>query len=162
MNRLQALIARDRIDQFLAGRAQQVMSESMHQQTIISWCHMETQLDPACLYQWVHAVPNSAGLLHKATAGRLKGEGLKAGVFDLNLDVARGGFNGLKIELKVPAQLNAKGSPIPSSAGVPSDDQLRWQAFYRQQGFMAEICWGFQPAIEMIKGYVAGDIARRL
>jgi hypothetical protein len=48
----------------------------------------------------LHAIPNG-GHRHKATAARLKAAGVKAGVPDICLPVARGDWHGLYIELKV-------------------------------------------------------------
>ena len=47
----------------------------------------------------VFAVPNG-GHRHKATAARLKAEGVKAGVWDVLCPVNNGEYNGLAIEMK--------------------------------------------------------------
>lgn len=156
MNPVQRLIAEERIAAFLRQRALHVMDESMHQQTVITWCTMKTKLDPESLLQWIYAVPNGGYQLGRAAAGRLIGEGLRTGVFDLGLDVARGGYHGLKIEMKRPAKLNAKGILIPSSAGEVSSDQQRWYMHYERQGYAAHICYGFQEAISVIEEYLGG------
>lgn len=55
----------------------------------------------------VYAIPNG-GARSAATAGRLKAEGVRAGVLDVHCPVARGGFVGLWLEFKVPGgQLSA-------------------------------------------------------
>lgn len=51
----------------------------------------------------VHAVPNG-GARTPATAGKLKAEGVKPGVPDIDCPVARGGWFGLRIEMKRPGE----------------------------------------------------------
>lgn len=52
----------------------------------------------------VYSVPNG-GKRGKREAGKLKNEGVKSGRPDLALDVARGGFFGLRIEMKAPGKI---------------------------------------------------------
>jgi hypothetical protein len=47
------------------------------------------------------AIPNG-GARHKAIAGKLRAEGVRAGVPDICLPVPRGEYHGLFIELKRP------------------------------------------------------------
>lgn len=49
----------------------------------------------------LHHIPNG-GARSKATAGRLKAEGVKAGIPDICLPVPKNGYGALYIELKVP------------------------------------------------------------
>lgn len=49
--------------------------------------------------KWFFAIPNG-GHRHKATAGKLKMQGVKAGIWDTFLPVPRNGFHGLWIEFK--------------------------------------------------------------
>ena len=146
MNSTMLAIRQHQVDAMLRQYEGVVMEETGHQQTLIRIFEKEKLIEP--LLGRVHSVPNGGGKLPPATAGRLKGEGLRSGVFDLNLDVPRGGFHGLKVELKRPS---SKGIP----AGVPSPDQLDWQGFYRDHGYKAEICYGWRAAYDVIKGYLA-------
>jgi len=150
MTPTQAAVLRHRADAFLAERDARPWSESLHQQTVVSWCHMLEPLHPEL--RWLYAVPNGGFLLGKAAAGRLKGEGLKTGVFDLGLDIARGGYHGLKIEMKVPASIDKTGKK--TRPGTPSEEQLEWYQHYCNQGYRAEICHGFRPAIALIREYL--------
>lgn len=52
----------------------------------------------------LYAVPNGGYALPGGTGARLVGEGLVGGHPDLNLDVARGPFHGLRIEVKRPGE----------------------------------------------------------
>lgn len=66
-----------------------------------------------------------------------------AGVSDVFLPVARGGFHGLYVELKV------KG-------GKPSDNQKWWIAETTKQGYLSVVCFGWVEAKEVIEGYLEG------
>lgn len=88
----------------------------------------------------LHSIPNG-GKRNQLEAIRLKREGALAGVSDIFLPVARGGFHGLYIELKV------KG-------GKPSDNQKWWIAETTKQGYLANVCFGWVEAKGVIEGYL--------
>ena len=88
----------------------------------------------------LHAIPNG-GHRHKATAARLKAEGVKRGVPDVCLPVARNGAHGLYIELK-------------TERGKPTPEQLGWIRALRRQGYAAEVCRGWESARSMIEHYL--------
>ena len=71
--------------------------ESGHQEALFSWAAYQTQRMPELEY--LHHVPNG-GKRDKATAIALKRQGVKAGVPDIHLPVAKGSYHGLYIELK--------------------------------------------------------------
>ena len=81
--------------------------ESGHQEAIIEWCAWNMQQYPEL--ELLYHVPNG-GKRDKATAAVLKRQGVKAGVPDLVLPVARCGYHGLYIELKAPGQDAAAGA----------------------------------------------------
>lgn len=89
---------------------------------------------------WFHHIPNG-GKRHRTVAGKLKAEGVKKGVHDYFLPVARQGFHGLYIELK-------------SLDGDESSDQERFAAFVREQGYRAEFVWGWEAAWAVIADYL--------
>ena len=74
-----------------------VPTEAQEQMTLFSWAAMQSGKYPEL--NLLYHVPNG-GSRHKAEAGRLRAEGVKAGVPDLCLPVARGQYHGLYIELK--------------------------------------------------------------
>lgn len=92
------------------------------------------------------AVPNG-GDRHKATAGRLRAEGVKPGVPDYILPVARGGNHGLAIELK------------RLQGGQVSGEQAQWIEALRQQGWRAEVCKGWQHALAVLADYLGVRLA---
>ena len=89
----------------------------------------------------LYAVPNG-GHRHKATAARLKAEGVRRGVPDVCLPVARSGAHGLYIELK-------------SEHGKVTSEQRGWIRALRRQGYVAEVCHGWESARSMIEHYLA-------
>lgn len=74
-------------------------------------------------------------------AAKLKAAGVKRGVPDISLPVARGGYHGLYIELKY-------------DTGRPTAEQKEWHDALIEQGYKAVFCWGFESAIEVIKEYL--------
>ena len=86
------------------------------------------------------AIPNG-GLRNKIVASKMKAEGVKSGVSDIFLSVARGGFHGLYIEMKMPK-------------GKISDNQREFINKVKKQGYKAEICYSSDDAISIIEEYV--------
>ena len=113
--------------------------EEIEQEHVFLWASMEERAYPelAMLY----AIPNGGKRAIK-TAVALKKQGVKRGVPDMCLPVARGGYHGLYIELK-----RQKG-------GTVSDEQREWIAALNTQGYKAIICHGAEEAIEQIRGYL--------
>ena len=74
------------------------LSEHELQVKVIQECDKRAKHNPA--WSMVFAIPNG-GHRHKAVAAKLKAEGVRAGTPDLFVPVARHGYYGLFIELKV-------------------------------------------------------------
>lgn len=89
-------------------------------------------------------VPNG-GSRHPAEAARLKAQGVKAGVPDLCVPVAAGGYHGLFVEMKA-----VKGGRV-------SAKQAEWLRLLRRQGYAAWVCKGADAAIACIEGYLEGS-----
>ena len=88
------------------------------------------------------AIPNG-GQRNPATAGRLKAEGVKAGVPDTFLPIARRDFHGLFIEFK---KVGGKTSP--------AQDEMILQL--RRQKYNVQICYDWQTALDRVLGYLRG------
>ena len=87
------------------------------------------------------AIPNGS-YKSRAAASSFKKEGLRAGVPDLFLPVARKGYHGLFIEMK-----RLKGS-------VTSKEQKSWHEYLNGQGYLCVVCKGAQSAIDIIDDYM--------
>lgn len=88
-----------------------------------------------------YAIPN-AGKRSFAAAAWLRSEGLKRGVCDVNLDLARGGFHGLRLEFKRPGE-------------KPNDEQAEHLEALRAGGYNALVVWSTEEAIRVVKVYAA-------
>ena len=87
------------------------------------------------------AIPNG-GYRHYRTAAELKEEGVKSGVPDIMLPVARGGYNGLFIEMK------------RTTGGRVSETQQKFLKSLNDNGYLAVVCKGFEEARETILRYL--------
>lgn len=115
-----------------------VSDESGHQEAIFSWCDYNRNRYPelALLYH----VPNG-GKRDAATARALKRQGVKAGISDLVLPVARSGYHGLYVELKAPG-------------GKLEQSQIDFIQAVEAQGYFARVCVGWQAAVQTLSAYL--------
>ena len=90
----------------------------------------------------IYAVPNGE-LRSKGTAGKLKSQGVKPGVPDLVLPVARGGYFGMYIEMK------------RQRGGSLSPDQKWWRDQLIDQGYYWHVFKGFRAAEPKILEYLS-------
>ena len=117
--------------------------EHQHQVAVVEW------------FAWAHkglgvpefallAVPNAGAGAQRGQAGKMKAEGVRSGVPDLLLPVARhasNGGNGLAIEMKAPD-------------GRVSASQTEVMAWFRLQGWRVVVCRSSGEAIDAIKDYL--------
>ena len=113
-------------------------TESVEQQCLFRWAAFAQAAHPE-LRLLCH-IPNE-GKRSKAAGARLKREGLKPGVPDLCLPVARGKYHGLYIELKRIGETASK-------------EQEQWIADLRKQGYAAYVCQGWDSARRLIEDYL--------
>lgn len=75
------------------------MSEHAHQCALVTWSRLPTTI---AQYPGIDLLESSLNgvKLSKAQAGKAKAAGLLTGALDLNLPVARGGYFGLRCEMK--------------------------------------------------------------
>ena len=119
------------------GPFTQIRTESEEQQALFEWAAWNASKYPG-LNLMFH-IPNGGGR-SKAEAGRFKAEGVKSGIPDICLPVARGRWHGLYIEMKrIGGKLTAEQCTIL--------DQLN------QQGYFAVVCYGFDMARAAIEKY---------
>lgn len=75
-------------------------------------------------------------------AGILKGQGVRAGWPDYTLDLPRGRFHGLRLELKAP------------EGGKPTSEQLDILDRLQKAGYQVAVAWGFTEAKAAIETYL--------
>ena len=72
---------------------------------------------------------------------KLKKEGVKAGVSDIIMFIARNGYHALHIEMKV-------------EKGVQSKSQIKWQELIQEQGYKYVICRSIDEFMYEVKSYL--------
>jgi len=119
-----------------------VAHEGNEQEALFSWALYAAGAMPE-LGLMFH-VPNG-GSRNRIEAAKLKRQGVRAGVPDICLPVARGGFHGLFVELKY-------------GRNKATDRQTAWLDALRSQGYLAVECVGWDTAREVITKYLKGEI----
>ena len=95
------------------------------------------------VYRYTHATPNG-GLRSKITAIKMVAEGQKKGYPDLSIDLARGGYHGLRIEMK-------------HGFNRLTTEQIDWMSRLSDAGYYCFEARSPEEAIEAIKEYVSLD-----
>ena len=120
----------------------------------------EEDVEQAALFRWaaymsgtwpelerMFHVPNG-GSRNKIEAARLKMQGVKAGVPDICLPVARGCYHGLFIELK------------KREGGRVSKEQREWVEYLDKAGYCAAVCHGWDAARALIERYMRAEVLK--
>jgi len=119
-------------------------TEAEEQKWLFEWATAMSQLKYPELSLMYHC-PNG-GSRNKIEAARMKGQGVKAGVPDIFLPVAKSGWHGLYIELKRTA------------GGIVSMEQKWWIDKLRIQHYRVEVCKGYMKAADIIEAYMEGRL----
>ena len=114
-------------------------SESQEQKALFQWAGLAQQKYSEL--KLLHHVPNG-GLRDARTAVNLKREGVKRGVPDISLPVARGKYHGLFIEMKVGNNKLTK-------------EQQQWFKALEEEGYATQVCYGWLEAREVIEKYLS-------
>lgn len=88
----------------------------------------------------LYHIPNG-GKRNAVEAAHLKQQGVKAGVPDLCLPVAKGKYHGLYIEMKV-------------GDNKPTEKQTWWLKELEKQGYATMVCYGYKQAAEVLVRYL--------
>jgi hypothetical protein len=122
------------------------MSEHDEQVALFQWAEVAQGTLPELALMF--AIPNAGGYTggYKQNVRRvaaMKREGVKSGVPDICLPVARGPYHGLYIELKA-----GKNKATPS--------QLEWLEALARQRYFTTVCVGWEAARDVLAWYVGG------
>lgn len=122
--------------------------EDIEQGLLMEWTRYQIGRFPelALLFH----IPNEAGTRTIKDTMRLKKLGVKAGVPDLFLPVARWGWHGLFIEMK--RQRN----------GRVSEEQREWLKALTEQGYLVRVCNGFDEAKKSLLLYLTGGAKKEV
>lgn len=116
--------------------------EDSEQTMLFNWAKMARGKYPEL--DLMYAIPNG-GYRSIKTAKLMKATGVKAGIPDICLPVARHGFHALYIEMK-----RRKG-------GTVSVTQKSMINALAAQGNLAIVCHGMDEAIDALKNYLSPD-----
>lgn len=101
---------------------------------------------PRC--KLIYAVPNGVNMKSPATRMKYWREGRVPGIPDVNIDIARGGYHGMRIEFKRDAKQKA------------SDEQLEAHKQLMLEGYYVELMHDSLMAWEHTKAYLNGEFVR--
>ncbi len=121
-------------------------SEHDEQVALFRWVATRLAVYPGL--DLLYAIPNG-GQRTKAAAGKLKAEGVKAGVSDLHLPVPLHGKHGLWIEMKV-------------KPNKPTEAQSAWLTRMQALGHAVGVAYSAAEAQELLVHYYAGVELPRL
>ena len=120
-----------------------VPTETQEQIWLMQWGQQPSVRRQYPSLKFLYHIPNERA--DKRQAAILKQMGVKRGVPDLCLPVARGGYHGLYIEMK------------RTSGGVVSDDQKWWKEQLTENGYACVICKGWEAGKEALLWYLNQD-----
>lgn len=112
--------------------------EHQEQKALFQWAALNEKKYPEL--RLLFAVPNGSHK-HIATAVKFKAEGLKSGVPDICLPVARGNFHGLFIEMKIKPK-------------KPSPNQRGWLTALETENYATDVCYSWDEARQDIITYL--------
>lgn len=116
------------------------MTEAQHQTNIFKWALQPSVRSKYPCLKLLHHIPNG-GSRNKIEAANLKRQGVKAGVPDLHLPVARGQYHSLYIELK-------------NETGTTSSEQEWWGDELSKENNFCEVCHGWESAVRVVEWYL--------
>lgn len=120
--------------------------EHDEQAHVVRWADLKSREIPEL--RTLFAVPNG-GHRNLLVARKMKLEGVRPGVPDMFLPVARGDHHGLFIEMKTEAMRPKRGGK-----GGCTDLQLAWHEALRAEGYRVEVCYGAGEGIRVIEEYL--------
>lgn len=117
------------------------MTEAQEQKAVFDWSKQPSVRSAWPELKLLHHIPNG-GKRDAVEAKHLKQTGVKAGVPDLCLPVARDRFHGCYLEMKTE-----KGRIRP--------EQTWWMEELQKQGYYATVCRGWQEAVDTLQWYLS-------
>ena len=115
------------------------VSEHAEQVALMHWAAVAQRQYPEL--RLLHAIPNG-GARDVRAGRRLKDEGVRRGVPDMCLPVARGPWHGCYLELK------------RRDGGTLSEPQEWWLTHLQAQGYFATVARGWEHAAQILQQYL--------
>ena len=116
------------------------ITEAQHQAAVIAWSEQTSVRAKWPLLKLLHHIPNG-GNRDVVEGAHLKHQGVKRGIPDLCLPVARGTYHGLYIEMK-------------TETGETRPEQYWWIQTLNDHGYFAEVCHGWKSAVRVLEWYM--------
>ena len=113
-------------------------SEHEHQVALFQWAKFNEGTYPELALLYANPM---GGKRPGRTGARLKAEGVKAGVPDITLPVARGGYHGLYIEMKY-------------GKNRVTQKQDWWLRHLCLQGYRTGVCYSWEEARDVLVAYL--------
>lgn len=111
--------------------------EANEQSALFAWAAWEEKRIPELRLMYHVANGGSRNALE---AANLKRQGVKAGVPDICLPVARHSYHGLYIEMK-------------AGKNRPTQLQIEWLLALQEQGYLTAVCYSSEEAITLLTQY---------
>lgn len=112
--------------------------EHQHQVALFQWADVSHRQYPEL--SELFAVPNG-GLRNAVVGAKLKAEGVKCGIPDIFLDVAKGQYHGFRAELKI-------------NGGELSDEQENRLLILQARGYHADVYYGWESVRDALCKYL--------
>lgn len=143
--------------------------ESAQGMALMQWADLEFRTGHQPMLAFLRHIPNG-GARNKATAGRLKAEGVRRGTWDYVVPVvsrydmqddwqATGEstmrFPGLWIELKIETERSKKNGGL-------SDEQVEFGTHLHGQGYACVVAYDWEEARDAIMAYLSGEAVPHL
>ena len=116
------------------------MNENQHQALVVKWSQQAAIRSKWPELKLLFHIPNER-ICSVQQGANLKRMGVKRGVPDLCLPVARGAYHGLFIEMK-------------TESGTATSDQKWWGDQLKEQGYMWAVCKGWESAVKLLEIYL--------
>lgn len=107
-------------------------NEAQEQTVVVHYCDLK--------HIPIFHIPNG-GSRNAMEAKNLKRQGVKPGVPDLMIPVAKHNHHGLFIEMK-------------AGKNKPTEKQTEWIELLRDNGYLVKVCWSAEEAINLITNYI--------
>ncbi|MCW2763999.1 MAG: hypothetical protein JWR85_4200 [Marmoricola sp.] len=127
-------------------------TESGHQRAVFAWAALHRTAYPEL--EWLFHIPNGGSRGDDARSRMIRGanmkaDGVKSGVYDLMLPVARGAYHGLFIEMKKPGEIKST-----------SPDQKRFGEYLTAHNYAWRVCDSWTMAVETLETYLSWNATR--
>lgn len=132
--------------------------EHAEQCAVVAWAAEHVSVWPDL--ELLHAVQNWAGVKGPREGAARQAEGVRPGVPDLDLPVPRGGYLGLRVEMKAQYDYQTADGRAAHYRGKLSAEQQRWGVLLTRAGHCVRVCYSAGEAQAVLAAYLRGELLR--